>query len=114
MRSSGERVRTVRRKLADGTVKEYQYARKAVRTQRVQPGTVNALPAACKLSPEWVALAPATRATYSVYDRDVAELGDTAVASVRRQVHPPAPAEDRRGTGDPRTPETARRTGRTY
>lgn len=86
MPSSGEQKRVVRRTLADGSVKEYQYARKAkVLTQRVAPGSVDALIGAYKRSPEWAALNRSTQANYTIYLRDVADLGAAPVAEVRRR-----------------------------
>jgi integrase len=46
---------------------------------------VDALIAAYKISPEWLGLKPSTRANYTVYLRDVAEIGALAVSAVRRR-----------------------------
>jgi len=62
-RGSGEKV--VRKRLADGTIREYRYS--LARLETPPPGSVRALVAAWKGSPEWTALAAATRATYAVY-----------------------------------------------
>lgn len=84
MPSSGERV--VRRRLATGEVKEYRYPRgSSAVTQRVQPGSLDALIAAFQISPEWGALRPATVKNYRHYLRDLAGLGGLPVAAVRRR-----------------------------
>lgn len=83
-RSSRKAERVVRKRLADGTVKEYRYP--AVRkTARYEADSVAALIAAWKLSPEWGTLADASRKVYGVYLREVELLAASAVTDVRRR-----------------------------
>lgn len=85
--SSDKGERVVRRTLADGTVKEYRYARQAApQPGRYAPGSLAALEHAWEHSPEWRALAEQTRRTYRVYLRDLAPLGHLPVASLRRRM----------------------------
>ena len=84
MPSSDERV--VRRTLADGTIKDYRYPRvPAAISQRVQPGSLDALIAAFRLSPEWAALRPATVKNYSHFLRDLDGLGAQPAGAIRRR-----------------------------
>jgi len=84
MASSSERV--VRRRLADGTVKEYRYARDTPHTARVAAGTVDALINAYKRSPEWTSLKTATHKNYTHYLRDLNDIGHVPVVDVRRRL----------------------------
>ncbi len=82
--SSRKAERVVRRHLADGTVREYRYP--AVRkVQRYGPDSVAALIGAWKRSPEWTALAEATRRTYLIYLRDIELLAATDARDVARR-----------------------------
>lgn len=54
-------MKIVRRKLADGTVREYRYRR---RSKRVLPHSLGAIIQEYRRSPEFTALKPATRAVY--------------------------------------------------
>lgn len=84
MKSSGEHV--VRRRLADGSVKEYRYARsKAPRTARIAPGSLGALIQDYKASPEWGALRANTRDQYTRYLRTLEILHDIPAANVRKR-----------------------------
>lgn len=65
-RPSGHKV--VRRRLADGTIKEYRYAR-AREPEAPKSGTLGALITAYRSSPEWRAKAPATQEQYRIYLR---------------------------------------------
>jgi integrase len=60
-------VKVVRRRLADGTVKEYRYARGKVADSHAPAGSVAALLAAFKGSPEWKDYRPATQTQYRIY-----------------------------------------------
>ena len=79
----------VRRTLSDGTVQEYRYPRGLwADTQprpRIVPGSVEALIDAWQRSPAWADLAPATRATYSTYLRDLAAIGRQPAAEIKRR-----------------------------
>lgn len=84
--SSTAPARVVRRTLADGTVKEYRYARTpAARHNRCGPDSLAALISAYARSPEFAAKRPATRANYRVYLRDLDELGAARVTDLRRR-----------------------------
>lgn len=80
-------MRTVRKRLADGTIKEYRYPRRAAaRAPRIAAGTLDALLAAYRRSPEWAALRPASRATYATYLRIFDHRGDMAATEVTRRL----------------------------
>lgn len=84
MASSNERV--VRRRLADGTVKEYRYGRETSKASRVAPGSVDALISAYKRSPEWAMLKATTRKNYTHYLRDLDDIGHVPAVAVRRKL----------------------------
>lgn len=77
--------RVVRHTLADGTVKEYRYAPHRPKPRTKPVDTISALISAYQRSPEWLALADATRATYSIYLRDLDRVGHVRAADVRRR-----------------------------
>lgn len=80
------RKRTVRKVLADGTVRTYEYDRTpAPRQPRVAPESVEALLNAYCQSQEWQGLAPASRKLYGVYHRDIRKFGDLAIGDVTRR-----------------------------
>ncbi len=85
MASTKERV--VRRKLADGTIKEYRYERgRGAAEPEIKAGSVAALIQAYKRSPEWADLRHATHKNYGYYLSDLeAELGHVPAASVNRR-----------------------------
>lgn len=85
MPSSGEREKVVRRRLADGTVKEYRYAAKPERRSRVAADSLGALIQAYKRGPEYASLAPSTVKNYGYYLRDLEELADIPVLDIRRR-----------------------------
>lgn len=75
--------RIVRYTRADGTVKEYRYARNKPRAPK--PDTIDALLTAYRSSPEWSALAKTTRATYMIYLKELEKVGGVLVADVTRR-----------------------------
>lgn len=83
-KSSPPGVRVVRRRLADGTVKAYTYAR-APRSTRYSADSVHALIAAWKLSPEWAALSSVTQSGYLTYIRHLEHIAQVAASDVRRR-----------------------------
>lgn len=85
MPSSDERVRIVRRRLADGSVKEYRYSGTKERPDRVAPSSMGALILAFRRSPEWAALKPSTVKNYGYYLRDLEKLDDQPVGNVLRR-----------------------------
>jgi integrase len=86
MRYSATGERVVRKRLADGTVKEYRYGPRP-KSHRFADDSLGALILAYKRSPEWLGLADATRATYSVYLKVLEAVPHTPVANItRRQI----------------------------
>ena len=83
---SSPKVRTVKKTLADGTVKSYRYERKAPLRPRVAPDSVGALAAAYRASPEWLGLAASTRRAYSVYLKEIDRLQAEPVAAITRRM----------------------------
>ena len=72
--------------MADGTVREYRYPPHRPRTpDRYGPDSVVALVKAYQRSPEWQRLAEASRATYSIYHRDIEALGAARAVDVTRR-----------------------------
>lgn len=69
LRKSELAPRVVRKTLADGTVREYRYARRTVKRELPEPNTVGALVVAFKSSPEWKGYAATTRARHTTYLR---------------------------------------------
>lgn len=83
---SSEKV--VRRRLADGTVREYRYPRaRAAKAAapRILPGSLDAMLEAWRRSPEWADLAASTQTNYGIYLRDLYRLGRSPAAAVRRK-----------------------------
>ncbi len=85
MRSSNGREKVVRRRLADGSIKEYRYASRPDPQPRVAPNTIGALIIAYKCSPEYRRLHPKSKQHYGYYLRDLEEIADQLVLEVRRR-----------------------------
>lgn len=81
MRSS---QRVVKKRLADGTVKTYTYARKPP-SARFDADSLGALIRAYKASPEWLRLSAATHATYSTYLRVLEADPNSRVRDITRR-----------------------------
>jgi integrase len=79
--------KVVRKRLADGTIREYRYARGPVEPERHDAGSMAALIAAYRGSPEWAAKAKQTKATYNIYLRpwEDERLARAAVTSIKRR-----------------------------
>jgi integrase len=77
--------RSVKKRLADGTIKVYHYDRKKKPEKRFADDTIGALTIEYRHSPEWRALSEATRRTYSVYLRDIELLQTEPVAKITRR-----------------------------
>ena len=58
---------TVKRKMADGSIKEYRYARSGAKRTPARPDSIVALIAAYRASPQWKALKPRTKDHYARY-----------------------------------------------
>ena len=88
MTSSRKAERVVRRKLADGTTAEYRYPAWSAKAKvdRFGPDSVAALIRAYQRSPEWLALAAATRAHHGTYLRDLELIGTERATLVTRRV----------------------------
>lgn len=82
-------VKVVRKRLADGTVREYRYSRAAKAKPRLGPyaaGTLGAAIIAYKRSPEWAALAETTQRQYTRYLAPL-ERGATALLVDVKRAH---------------------------
>ena len=79
--------KVVRRRLADGTIKEYRYPKggKHPPAPRYAPDSLDALLAAFRRSPELAARAQATRRTYAIYLRELDAIGAVRAADLRRR-----------------------------
>jgi integrase len=77
--------RSVRKVLADGTIKVYRYGPHRPQPSRFSGDTIGALIQAYKASPEWAALASSTRGYYTSYLRDLERNAEARVADVRRR-----------------------------
>lgn len=77
--------RIVRKRLADGTVKEYRYAPWKAPEKPQEGDTIRALLRAYEASPEFAAKAKATQTQYQIYLRPWLKIADAPVASVRRR-----------------------------
>lgn len=85
-RPKGRRAgRVVRHIDKDGNIKEYRYGPHKAKPQERPTDTIAALIEAYRRSPEWSALADATRRTYSVYLRDLEKVGHVQVVKVSRR-----------------------------
>lgn len=83
MRRGKKGVKTVRKVLADGTVREYVYSR--AKASAPQPVTVDGLIQKYRMSPEFKALAPATvKHRLRAFDK-LKELGTVPVPDLRRR-----------------------------
>lgn len=76
----------VKRTLADGTVKEYRYARhRRTKPQPKAVDSIHALIEAYQCSPEWGGLADATKTQYELYLRPLFRVGHVPVDQVKRR-----------------------------
>lgn len=77
----------VRKRLADGSIREYRYARGPVEPEQPDAGSLHALITAYRGSPEWRDKAKQTRAVYNVYLRPWEDdrLSRAQVASIKRR-----------------------------
>jgi integrase len=84
---SARAAKVVRKRLADGTIKEYRYARGPELPEQADPGSIQALIAAYRSAPEWRAKAEQTRRTYNIYLRPWEDdrLSRRQVATIKRR-----------------------------
>lgn len=80
-------AKVVRKRLADGTIKEYRYARGPVEPERPDPGSMQALIAEYRSAPEWRAKAKHTRTVYNIYLRpwEDERLARRQVSTIKRR-----------------------------
>lgn len=76
-------VRTVKRTLADGTVKTYRYGPAKPRAPTAD--SLNAMIRAYRRSPGYLALKPSSRYRYDLYLRPLEEIGHVPAAKVSRK-----------------------------
>jgi integrase len=82
-RPAGRVVRYVK---ADGTVKEYRYgAHKPKARPRAAADSLSALIRSYERSPEWGALAPATKQNYGIYLRPLDKIGHLKAHQIKRR-----------------------------
>lgn len=82
MRSSKERV--VKKRLADGTIREYRYA-KAPKAAPASTTSFGALLQAYRRSPEFIALKPASKRVYGYMIRHLEALAPYNVRDIKRR-----------------------------
>ena len=84
---SSKGARVVRKRLADGTVKEYRYGawQPKPSAPRAAPNSLDALLAAYRRSPEWRAKAEATQVNQSIYLRSLDAIGHLPLTEVTRK-----------------------------
>jgi len=79
-------VRRVRKRLADGSIKTYEYQRPTTpRANASRADTIRDLLAAYQRSPEWLALAPRTVKHHTAALRHIMPVAHLALASLRRK-----------------------------
>lgn len=84
--STGSGDKVVRKRLADGTIKEYRYPRDPQpRVGRYPVGSLGALIVAFKRSPQWAALKPRTKVKASHYLLVLEKMHEQPVREVRRR-----------------------------
>lgn len=84
-KSKKKAERVVKRTLADGTTREYRYAAYKPRPPKHAADSVQALVDAYRGSQAWQDLAPATKATYGIYLRELEEMGRALAEKVTRR-----------------------------
>lgn len=77
--------RVVKKRLADGTVKEYHYGAWKEPERPTKGDTMRALVRAYEASPEFATKAKATREQYLIYLRPWLEVADVLVTSIKRR-----------------------------
>lgn len=78
--------KVIRKRLADGTIREYRYSRAAIPAPpRQHADSLDALLLAYRAGPEWNALSPHTRTSYNIYLRVLEKIGGVRVADLKRR-----------------------------
>jgi integrase len=75
----------VKKRLADGSIREYIYDRTRRKEQPIEAKSLLALLRAYQRSPEWARLRPVTQATAETYLRPLLKIGHYRVEDVRRK-----------------------------
>ena len=84
-RDSAVGWRVVRKRLADGAIREYRYPTDARRASAAEPDTLQALSLAWRASPEWRRYAPRTQATYLTHLREIEQAPAAPISALRRR-----------------------------
>lgn len=77
--------KVVRRRLADGTVREYRYQRKPPALTQQAPDSVGALLVAYRQSPDYTALKASTKKTYGFYLRYLEDYAGVPAREMKRR-----------------------------
>jgi len=77
--------KVVKRKLADGSTKEYSYRRTRARKRQQAPDTMGALIVAYRQSPDWTGLRDSTQKNYNYYLRHLEEYAETPAREMKRR-----------------------------
>lgn len=85
MSSPPKKPKIVRRTLADGSVREYTYARKAEAQRIVRRNTLKAVIIQFQQSTAWRELASSSQASYRVAFEQMAVLHDSHIGSIKRR-----------------------------
>jgi integrase len=84
-KSKRKAERVVRRKMQDGTVREYRYDAYQAKPKPKRSDTLSGLIDAWKDSPEWRGLAKQTRTSYTIYLRPLDRIGHLDPATIKRR-----------------------------
>jgi integrase len=79
------KTKTVRKRLADGSVRTYEYARSKVAPAKSPADSLSNMIAAYQRSPEWDRLSDARKKKCALYFKRLSGLGDYPAATVKRQ-----------------------------
>lgn len=85
MQRSVPGYKVVRRRLADGTIKEYRYERKADPQTQAGPDSLGALIVAYRQSPQFTGLRASTQKTYGYYLRHLEAYAEVAARDMKRR-----------------------------
>jgi integrase len=84
MKWKAKAAHVVRRTMADGTVKEYRYARRRVRQEVKTPDSLAAAIEQWQNSPGWRKLSPSTQTNYTHYLKPLWRIGHVSIRAMRR------------------------------
>lgn len=83
--STKRKPKIVRKRLADGSIKTYEYARHAIVHTPQPADSIAMLIAAYQRSPEWTRLSSHRKVTCTIYLRPLMGIGDRQAAALRRR-----------------------------